>query len=115
MPRKGRVLLSAHRMVLPVRMRIQPGMPRFWFCFFASVFFVRSDLWAGCLVVVKAVASWKKEVSESDALGWREKSGVVGKKSTSSAVARLRRLTPRQACGLQASAAGKCAGAGHEA
>ena len=47
------MLLFAHRMVLPVRMRIQPGMPRFWFCFFASVFFVRSDLWAGCLVVVK--------------------------------------------------------------
>ena len=39
---------GAHRMVLPVRMRIHCGMGRFCFSFFASVFFVLKLLWAGC-------------------------------------------------------------------
>jgi len=40
--------LGAHRMVLPVRMRIHWGMGLFCFCFLPRIFFVLKVFWDGC-------------------------------------------------------------------
>ena len=40
--------LGAHRMVLPVRMRIHWGMGLFCFCFLARCILILNVLWEGC-------------------------------------------------------------------
>ena len=46
--------LALYRIVLPVRMRIHCGMGRFVLSFFASVFFVFIDLFAGIVAACGA-------------------------------------------------------------
>jgi Na+(H+)/acetate symporter ActP len=40
--------VRAHRMVLPVRMRIHWGMGLFCFCFLPRIFLVLKVFWDGC-------------------------------------------------------------------
>ena len=70
---------EAHRMRLPVRMRIHWGIGRFCFSFFASVFFVFKLLFAGCRRAEASVSGGKGgQMPSSRISGGRSKIGAVG-------------------------------------
>lgn len=111
-PAHGAQPQGTHRILFPVRMRIHCGIGRFCLSFLASVFLVRSVLWAGCAHVAHAGTL-------ESARGGARLAGLCGRRllarSRAPSDRRDRRARPLGPRGLRAASAEPTCGGTHAA